>query len=573
MPRTPLLAIALATLLATVASAQTRLVPAPPAGAFWLWPDLTPPDCPFEKSAQLTDLGFTGRHAEYTHADTWYPSWGADGRLYSCFTDGTAGSVSSWSGNADAVVGHAIIVGDDPLHLNVIEPGLIPGPARPYPSRYPSANLYFKGVWYIGTYCLAPAGRVPHDGVTYNWPWLGPFVGFHHSRDKGKTWTACPLSPAAPLFGEHCLEGEPVRVGAPHVVDFGQEMQHSPDGKVYLVAHGASQGPQGRRFGYNSWITGDEICLLRVTPDIASINDVSQYEFFAGHNAADQPVWSSDMAAMKPIARWPDQMGCATMTYNAPLNRYLMCVTDGTNTTGYFNSYVLEANRITGPWRLVKYLHHFGEQAYFLNIPSKYISDDGRTIWLYYSANFAAGWNDMPIRSNPPGSQYRMCLQEIRLLDRDKNGAVTPLGDKANIAPYATLTVSSTHSDYSACGAVDRVVDGFPGDIAREWASLGEKETSMIRLNWPGQHTIERVWLFDRPNDLDQVTTGMLVFSDGSTIITGALPDDAKQGLEVRFPPKRIDWLAFIVTSVKPASPNIGLSEIAVFETSSDATR
>lgn len=53
--------------------------------------------------------------------------------------------------------------------------------------------------------------------------------------------------------------------------------------------------------------------------------------------------------------------------------------------------------------------------------------------------------------------------------------------------------------------------------------------------------------------------------SDGTTVPTGALPDDAQQGLEVRFPSKTVNWLAFIVTGAKAGSPNIGLSEIAVF--------
>ena len=36
-------------------------------------------------------------------------------------------------------------------------------------------------------------------------------------------------------------------------------------------------------------------------------------------------------------------------------------------------SYILEADALTGPWRLVTYLKDFGEQAYFLNFPSKFI--------------------------------------------------------------------------------------------------------------------------------------------------------------------------------------------------------
>jgi hypothetical protein len=46
-----------------------------------------------------------------------------------------------------------------------------------------------------------------------------------------------------------------------------------------------------------------------------------------------------------------------------------MCVTDGWPTVAKMNSYILEADAITGPWRIVTYLKDFGEQAYFLNFP------------------------------------------------------------------------------------------------------------------------------------------------------------------------------------------------------------
>ena len=75
----------------------------------------------------------------------------------------------------------------------------------------------------------------------------------------------------------------------------------------------------------------------------------------------------------------------------------------------------------------------------------------------------------------------------------------------------------------------------------------------------------DRIWLFDRPNNLDQITSGLLVFSDGTTLKTGPLPDDAKRGLEVRFPAKTVNWVAFLVTGAKAGSPNIGLAELAVF--------
>ena len=65
-----------------------------------------------------------------------------------------------------------------------------------------------------------------------------------------------------------------------------------------------------------------------------------------------------------------------------------------------------------------RYLKDFGEQAYFVNFPSKFIGGDGRTLWLCYAANFTNGWLGTNLKSDPPGSRYAMCLQEVRLLEK-----------------------------------------------------------------------------------------------------------------------------------------------------------
>lgn len=48
-----------------------------------------------------------------------------------------------------------------------------------------------------------------------------------------------PCTPDKSLFGEN-PSVVPVTIGAPHFVDFGKNMQYSPDGYAYLTAHGTT---------------------------------------------------------------------------------------------------------------------------------------------------------------------------------------------------------------------------------------------------------------------------------------------------------------------------------------------
>jgi hypothetical protein len=211
----------------------------------------------------------------------------------------------------------------------------------------------------------------------------------------------------------------------------------------------------------------------------------------------------------------------------------------------------------------------FGEQAYFVNFPSKFISRDGKTLWICFSANFAQGWNGQTLKANLPGATYGICLYEVRLLapgEAPPKPAANPLLSAKNVARKAKVEVSSCYAGYHSAGAIDGVVGGFPGNTANEWASNAEREGAWIKLSWPQPQKIDHVWLFDRPNELDQITDGTLEFSDGSTIkLEKPLPDNAERGVEIAFPRKTVYWVKFTVTKVKKDSPNIGLAEFGVF--------
>jgi len=94
-----------------------------------------------------------------------------------------------------------------------------------------------------------------------------------------------------------------------------------------------------------------------------------------------------------------------------------MRVTDGRNTVSYMNSYILEQDKLDGDWKLVSYMKNFYEQAYFLYIPSKFISKDGKEAWLLYSGNFSDKRNCLVLKENPPGSYYGMVFQKIQMLN------------------------------------------------------------------------------------------------------------------------------------------------------------
>ena len=92
-----------------------------------VWPSAPPPECPLASSAEWTAVQFgAGRDYEDAgiRADTWYPTWAADGDLWTPFEDGQV--VVSGSSNNTTVAaeasrnGWAILRGDDAMKLEVV---------------------------------------------------------------------------------------------------------------------------------------------------------------------------------------------------------------------------------------------------------------------------------------------------------------------------------------------------------------------------------------------------------------------------------------------------------------------
>jgi len=339
------------------------------------------------------------------------------------------GEISSGSGGRpklgwSSTTGQAKIVGDDPFNLTITEVKTFASSTYPYQGRYPCGSLVYKGTWWYGTYYLdnpnVTVGNTysgPNPGPNCgNWCVQGPVVNFRHSTDYGKTWHEERMNATNAsdnLFGESAANNSKVKFGAPHWVDFGQEMEHSPDGKAYLVGHGAT-----RPEAIQAWMLGDEIYMARVVPTIANIADKSNWEFYAGGHGSDAKWVKGDVVKAAPLVEWANHTGVVTMTYMAAIKKYVLTISTATvypMMTHEFDTYFLESDSITGPWHYVTYMSKFGPEAYFVNHPSKFMAKAADTqartydTFLMYSANFA-----FKNGSNPPNSGYHMNLQQAR---------------------------------------------------------------------------------------------------------------------------------------------------------------
>lgn len=397
----------------------------PPAG--------TTPACPFPLSTDIVGIGIMGRGANCHFCDTWMPSWGDDGNLYSPWQDGqllTApfAGMSCMANAEPAQNGWAQITGNDPQDLMTSKAGVQAATKGSYLARFQGACFMKDNIFYYGTYCVlnedangnATSAESP-DGNSFTV--MGPFIGFRTSLNRGDTWTETTHTPTAPLFNfsPENVWGAKKKLGMLYPVDLGKNQQYSPDGKLYMISNGAKDpDPYPAAMANNGQHTGDQLYMVRVNSTVADVNNSASYEYFAGNDANGNPTWTSNYNSMQPLIDWNNHCGSSTMVYDPGLNKYLVSVTvghmirgaNGWPTAEDYDQYMLESDHMTGPFKLVHYFSKFGVQAYYPNLPSKFISTDGRTAWWWYGANF----NPWSRTSDPFGSGYRMSQQQIRLL-------------------------------------------------------------------------------------------------------------------------------------------------------------
>lgn len=151
--------------------------------------------------------------------------------------------------------------------------------------------------------------------------------------------------------------------------------------------------------------------------------------------------------------------------------------------------------------------------------------------------------------------------------------AICPLCAAAttdNIAPSARITASS---ETEACPATN-VTDGIVRVKGKgSWSCgngvvfWGEITFPWIQLDWDNDVEINRVILYNRPDEAGYIAGGVLRFSDGEEIRVLKIPSDGSPRV-VEFPARTTSSLRFEVTDGD--GHDMGLSEIEVYATPSD---
>jgi hypothetical protein len=378
-------------------------------------------------------------------ADQFYPSWAADGNLYSPYADGTVLGVRvictthpghmyvrqlgisdrSWHQEGEFIrseegttsTGNAVIRGDDPFDLAFEGLASWSCTSARWHGYYPCGSLVHKGVWYYGrTYYHR---WLDENDVQHEYE-LGPCGGFRISEDFGQTWKESPLDDRSPLFPEcgRPAGGAPIRLGVPKFVDFGKDSEHSPDALAYLVGHG-TQDPNG----IANWSSGDAIFLARVPPSPENINDPEAYEYFAGVDASGRPQWSADFSKIQPIIEWAGHCGLVTMTYHPWLRKYFCLITVGypDGSWGPFDAWVAEADEVWGSWSRVDYWR-FDNMVYCISLPSKFIEQNSNRAAIFYNPYWGTGQcpSTNPVRSRlvqlDDETRYALHVAEIEFV-------------------------------------------------------------------------------------------------------------------------------------------------------------
>jgi len=401
--------------------------------------------------------------------DLWPSCWADDGNLYSANGDGKnftntfyAMAVGKITGAPPSLSG-TFVAGDVGMNYS----------GSPYTDK-PTGMLCIGGTIYLA-----------YQNLNENTFEDAPAATIIASTDHGATWSA---NPSTPMFGTPGNPSSPLayRFTTIFFADFGQNSGNAIDSYVY--AYGLD----------SNWRDQTAVYLARVPS--SSILNRSTWQFYTGLSGTT-PTWSSDITTKVAVLTDQRQLyqtmfgtDCPTnqkviaqggVVYDQPLHRYIL------SSWGCATHEFYEAPQPWGPWSHIV-SKDFGplrltqnRGQYGINIPSKFISSDGKT--LYVQSNVCCS-----------GDSYRYSLRKLYLTPYTTTSP-TNSPSNANLASQAgTIAISKSTHFGTLCGlnCSDQLNSGNTTASEDDWDEENKPAdgiSSYWGYTWPKQYNINQV--------------------------------------------------------------------------------
>jgi len=323
--------------------------------AFFNWKAFLVNDPPYPPSPVIKnviwDLATLRREAP--GSDIWPTTWADDDHLYTSWGDGGGFGGNDVKGRVS--LGVARIEG----HPEVFQGFNIFGGYNPKIKTSfvgkPTGLICVNGTLYMGI--------VEQDS------WLRWKIG--RSADYGKNWEFNGQN-----FSDYWDFAE--KDGAfsdTTFLTFGKNYQDAKDGYVYAYS-------QDNRAYHSSYWKTHTISMFRTHKN--DLMNIKAYEFFAGLDSSDHPLWTRNISERKPVFYNPKGVGWGIrVVYNQGIKRYLL-----TTWHAWDGSWgIFDAPEPWGPWTTVAYYKQWLDDIpkFGFDFPQKWMSRDGLALWMVFS--------------------------------------------------------------------------------------------------------------------------------------------------------------------------------------------
>lgn len=317
--------------------------------------------------------------------DTWIAAWADDDNLY--VTSDDTGGFNNACGKSASNLAVNRVTGIMPPQLRGETVNCMKEYGRGSETKQEDGGMWkacgitcVDGVLYMGVSRQLTCPTEP------NFTWEGRYSPFPiqetwdssiiSSSDHGKTWSSMPE------IGHSMFPGR--TFSTPFFVQHGIDDRRQDESDLYIYAV-SNDG---------AWNNGNWMTLGRVPRDRIDRLAARHWEFAHGFDDKQQPIWKPDHATALYVFRAPGQTSMAGIHYVAPLRRYILPqwhytrLDDPNRRWDATRWDFYEAPAPWGPWTRFYSQNFEPEGWYNPSIPSKFISSDGKKIWLFTAGNF-----------------------------------------------------------------------------------------------------------------------------------------------------------------------------------------